>query len=174
MQRTWCWEGLGAGGKGDIRGWDGWMASPIRWTWVWVNSGSWWWMGRPGVLQFMGSQRVGHDWATDWLNWTDHIKSLGIYSNIQGLSLVWTQNTRSIFKEKTNLKYLNLIRGDNIQLWHTPFPILNQCVVPYLFLTVASWSEYRFLRRRVRWFDIPISWRVFHSLLWIIQSKALV
>jgi len=51
-------------------GWDGWMASPTRWTWVWVNSGSWWWTGRPGVLQFMGSQRVGHDWATE-LNWTD-------------------------------------------------------------------------------------------------------
>ena len=66
----WCWEGLGAGGEGDNRGWDGWMASPTRWAWVWVNSGSWWWTGRPGVLRFMGSQRVRHDWATE-LNWTD-------------------------------------------------------------------------------------------------------
>ena len=49
-------------------GWDGWMASPTRWTWVWVNSGSWWWTGRPDVLQFMGSQRVWHDWVTE-LNW---------------------------------------------------------------------------------------------------------
>ena len=64
-KRLWCWEGLGAGGEGDIRGWDGWMASPTQWTWVWVNSGSWWWTGRPGVLQFMGSQRVGHDWASE-------------------------------------------------------------------------------------------------------------
>ena len=63
------WERLGAGGEGDNRGWDGWMASPTRWTWVWVNSGSWWWTGRPGVLRFMGSQRVRHDWATE-LNWT--------------------------------------------------------------------------------------------------------
>ena len=63
-----CWEGLGAGGEGDDRGWDGWMASPTRWTWVWVNSRSWWWTGRPGMLQFMGSQRVGHNWATE-LNW---------------------------------------------------------------------------------------------------------
>ena len=55
-KRPWCWEGLGAGGEGDVRGWDGWMASPIQWTWVWVNSGSWWWTGRPGVLRFMGSQ----------------------------------------------------------------------------------------------------------------------
>ena len=71
-KRFWSWEGLGAGGKGDNRGWDGWMASLTRWTWVWVNSGSWWWTGRPGVLQFMGSQRVGHDWATE-LNWTEPI-----------------------------------------------------------------------------------------------------
>jgi len=66
----WCWEGLGAGGEGDDRGWDGWMASLTWWTWVWVNFRSWWWTGRPGVLQFMGSQRVGHNWATE-LNWTE-------------------------------------------------------------------------------------------------------
>ena len=54
--------------KGDDRGWDGWMALPTQWTWVWVNSGSWWWTGRPGVLWSMGSQRVGQDWATE-LNW---------------------------------------------------------------------------------------------------------
>ena len=69
-KRPWCWEGLGAGGEGDDRGWDGWMASRTRWTWVWVISGSWWRTGRPGVLRFMGSQWVGHDWATE-LNWTD-------------------------------------------------------------------------------------------------------
>ena len=62
---------LGARGEGDNRGRDGWMASLTRWTWVWVNSRSWWWTGRPGVLRFMGSQRVGHDWATE-LNWTSH------------------------------------------------------------------------------------------------------
>ena len=67
-KRLWCWEGLGAGGEGDDWGCDGWMTSWTRWTWVWVNSGSWWWTGRPGVLQFMGSQRVRHDWATE-LNW---------------------------------------------------------------------------------------------------------
>ena len=51
-------------------GWDGWMASLTRWTWAWVKSGSWWWTGRPGVLRFMGSQRVGHAWVTE-LNWTE-------------------------------------------------------------------------------------------------------
>ena len=68
LKRPWCWERLGAGGEGDETGWDGWMALPTRWTWVWVNSGSWWWTGRPGILRFMGSQRVGHDWVTE-LNW---------------------------------------------------------------------------------------------------------
>ena len=69
LKRPWCWERLKAGGKGDDRGWDGWMASVTRWTWVWVGSRSWWWTGRPGVLQSMGSQRFRHDWATG-LNWT--------------------------------------------------------------------------------------------------------
>ena len=67
--RPWCWERLKAGGEGDDRGWDGWIASLTQWAWVWVNSRSWWWTGKPGVLQSMGSQRVGHDWAE--LNWTE-------------------------------------------------------------------------------------------------------
>ena len=67
-KRPWCWETLKVGGEGDDRGWDGWMASLTQWTWVWVNSGSWWWTGRPGVLQSMGSQTVRHDWAIE-LNW---------------------------------------------------------------------------------------------------------
>ena len=69
FERAWCWKRLKAGKKGDDRGWDGWMASPTQWTWVWVDSGSWWWKGRLGVLQFVGLQRVGHDWVTE-LNWT--------------------------------------------------------------------------------------------------------
>ena len=76
LEKTRCWERLKAGGEGDDRGWDGWMASLTRWTWVWVNSGSWWWTGRLGVLQFMGSQRVGHDWATEQTDWlTDWLSS---------------------------------------------------------------------------------------------------
>ena len=69
-KRPWCWEGLEAGGGGDDRGWDGWMASLTLWAWIWVNSGSWWRTGRPGVLRFVGSWRVRHDWATE-LNWTE-------------------------------------------------------------------------------------------------------
>ena len=74
LERTLMLGGIGAGGEGDDRGWDGWMASLTRWMWVWVNSGSWWWTERPGMLRFMGSQRVGHDWATD-LNWTSSLYS---------------------------------------------------------------------------------------------------
>ena len=76
MKRPWYWERLRAGGEGDSRGWDGWMALLTQWTWVWVNSGSWWWTGRPGILQFMGSQSIGHNWETE-LNWTESLKSYG-------------------------------------------------------------------------------------------------
>ena len=69
LKRPWCWERLKAGVEGDDRGWDGWMASPTQWTWVRVYSRSWWWTGRPGMLWFMGSQRVRHNWATE-RNWT--------------------------------------------------------------------------------------------------------
>ena len=74
-KRPWCWERLKAGGEGDDRGWDGWMASPTPWTWVWASSGSWWWTGGPGVLQSLGSQRFRHDWETE-LNWTELTQTL--------------------------------------------------------------------------------------------------
>ena len=70
LKRPRCWERLKVGGEGNDRGWAGWMASPTRWTWAWVNSGSWWWTGRRSMLQPMGSQRVGHDWVAE-LNWTE-------------------------------------------------------------------------------------------------------
>ena len=79
MQRTDSYEKtlmlgkIEGGRRGDDRGWVGWMASLTWWTWIWVNSGSWWWTGRPGVLWFMGLQRVKHDWATE-LNWTELIR----------------------------------------------------------------------------------------------------
>ena len=72
LKRPWCWGRLKAGGEGGDRGWHGWMALPTRWTWVWTRSRSWWWTGKPGVLQSMGSQRVRHDWATE-LNWVSQI-----------------------------------------------------------------------------------------------------
>ena len=73
-KRPWCSEGLGAGGEGDGRGWDGWMASLTRWTWVWVNSDSWWWTGRSGMLWFMGSAK-SRTRLSDWteLTWSSFI-----------------------------------------------------------------------------------------------------
>ena len=68
LEKTLMLWGIGGRRKRDDRGWDDWMASPTWWTWVWVNSGSWWWTGKPGVLEFMGSQKVGHNWVTE-LNW---------------------------------------------------------------------------------------------------------
>ena len=86
LEKTLMLGGIG-GGEGDDRGWDGWMASPTRWTWVWVNSRSWWWTGRPGMLWFMGSQRVGHNWETE-LNWTEVGKrKLHNQANIMGTNL---------------------------------------------------------------------------------------
>ena len=86
-KRLWCWEGLGAGGKGDGKGWDGWMASPTQWMWVWVNSRRWW-TGKPGVLRFMGLQRVRHGWVTEMTDWTEVLKNyctlkIEVFSNFQ-------------------------------------------------------------------------------------------
>ena len=92
-KRLWCWEGLGAGGEGDDRGWDGWMASPTRWTWVWVNSRSWWWTGRPGMLWFMGSQKVGHNWATE------------LKPSFISLNLILSEMILATSKSKPNLKW---------------------------------------------------------------------
>ena len=86
LKTPWCWERLKARGEGDDKGWDGWMASPTWWTWGWVNSRSWWWTWRPGLLQSMGSQIVGHDWATE-LNWTDTGISLALYTTVSAREL---------------------------------------------------------------------------------------
>ena len=73
-KRPWCWERLKVGGKGDDKGWDGWMASTTRWTWVWASSESWWWTSKPGVLQPMGS-KSGQEWT---LNWTETVQNMFI------------------------------------------------------------------------------------------------
>ena len=73
-KRPWCWEGLGAGGEGDDRGWDGWMASATRWAWVWVNSGSWWWTGRPGLLRVIHGVAKSQIRLNDWSELMIHVK----------------------------------------------------------------------------------------------------
>ena len=76
LEKTLMWEGLAPRGDRDERGWDGWMASVTRWTWVWATSRSWWWTGRPGMLRFTGSQRIGHNWVTDLIWSNDFIWSI--------------------------------------------------------------------------------------------------
>ena len=80
-KRPWCWERLKTGREGDDRGWDGWLVSLTQWTWIWVNSGIWWWTGRPGMLQSMGPQRVGQDWVTE-LKWI--IQKLSLMNRVGG------------------------------------------------------------------------------------------
>ena len=111
----WCWKRLRAGGVGDDRGWDSWMASPTQWTWVWVDSGSWWWTRRPGVLWFMGSQRVGHDWATE-LNWTERLYSIYICYKILATFLV-------VYFIHSSLYLLNFY--PNLVLPHSTLPTAN-------------------------------------------------
>ena len=87
LENTLMLGGIGGRKRRADRGWDGWMASPTQWTWVWVNSGRWWWTGRPGVLRFIGSQRVGHDWPTE-LNWSK-IHSLKKGNGHKSFHTVW-------------------------------------------------------------------------------------
>ena len=115
LEKTRCWEGFRAGGEGDDRGWDGWMASPTWWTWVWVNSGSWWWTGRPGMLRFMGSQRVGHDWATK-LNWTEWSSGFPYFLQFKSELgnkeiMIWaTVSSQSSLADYIELLHLQLLR----------------------------------------------------------------
>ena len=101
-KRPWGWERLKAGGEGDNRGWDGWMASPTWWTWVWVSSRSWWWTGKPSVLQSTGLQKRGHDWMPE-LNWGHLRSALGWILNVsllknQPSSVSQCLHTKTIFE----------------------------------------------------------------------------
>ena len=91
-KRLWCWERLKA--EGDYRGWGDWMASLTRWTWVWTSSRYWWWTGKLGVLQPMGSHRVRHDWATE-LNWTCGPETF----TCGGLHWLWAVSGRSVVRK---------------------------------------------------------------------------
>ena len=111
LKRPWFWKRLKAGGQGDDRGWDGWMASPTQWIWVWVNSRSWWWAWQPGMLQSIGSEWVRHNWVTE-LNWTDNkYQKMNIFISQQSNLYVHTQQKlaqhfRSIILNKIFLKVL--------------------------------------------------------------------
>ena len=127
LKIPWCWEWLKVGGEGDDREWDSWMVSLTQWTWVWVSSGSWWWTGKPGVLQSMGSQRVRHYWVTE-LKWIELIESCLCY-------MVVMSSIRSCF-------FLSFILFTEFS-----FSLLSFCFVLFwsLFCWSLSWNYRRYL-----------------------------
>ena len=141
LKRLWCWEALGAG-EGDNGRWDGWMASLTLRTWVWVDSGSWWWTGGPGVLQFMGSQRIGHDWATEpsWMKKV-HVQTNGSTCIISLNSYVTPHEGGPFYKWGN--------RFNTCQCFHIPFVMVALLrfmlcfLVPLkmqLILALQTWS----------------------------------
>ena len=117
-KRPWCWERLKAGGEGDDRGWDGWVVPLTRWTWVWASSRSSWWTEKPGLLQSLGSQRVGHHWVTE-LNWTE-----GNRSHYQRIHVPQLSH-RTCSQTSVPMDVLSLFLGrDNITFGHfIPVPL---------------------------------------------------
>ena len=132
MKRPWHWERLRAGGEGNDRGWDGWMASPTQWTWVWVDSRSWWWTRRPGMLRFMGLQRVRRDGA---LNWTDAGKILLEIKIVQFVNRIIKIKKRKMLLDVINICLLSDQEKLNIScigITYSKFMYSN---------TLATWCE---------------------------------
>ena len=124
-KRSWYWERLKAGGEGDDRGWDGWMASLNWWTWVLASFRSWWWTGKPGILQSMGSQRVKFDWATK-LSWTEFSQNPSVPFTII-CSMFWSVQPTSVISYAYVLGICNFFDWRvNIQS-HTPNILISSC-----------------------------------------------
>ena len=131
-KRPWCWERLKVGRKGDNRGWDSWMASLTGWTWVWANFGSWWWTGKPDVLQFMGWQRVRHDWVTE-LNWTFFLAS--------SLFVLHEFGYAHFLLVAIHLEYhLSLLHFESIFVFRTEMSLLENVGRWVLFFNLSSHS----------------------------------
>ena len=113
LKRPWCREGLPEGREVDDRGWGDWMASLTQWTWVWVNSRSWWWTGRPGLLQLMGSQNVRQDWVTeltDWTNWTNWLTNCSLRKAfLSFLVILWNSAFRWVYLSFSPLFFTSLL-----------------------------------------------------------------
>ena len=129
-KRLWCWERLKA--EGDDRGWDGWMASWTWWTWVWASSRSWWWTWKPGVLQSMRSQRVGHNWVTE-LNWIIQI----VETSTNNSHFYWAWNRDRQQTQRPRGKCVAAVSGReaehwdlkalSLQLWGSSMHLMSSC-----------------------------------------------
>ena len=146
LKRPWCWERSKAGGEGDDGGWDGWMALPTQWTWVWVDSGSWWWIGQPGVLQSMESQRIRHDWATE-LNWWIIICFIFKSLSFEGVCYAAITDTREVTWASTFSAVMILYT----LLWIEPHPTtLPPKFLPTQILRMQSYLKIVFAELRWR------------------------
>ena len=140
FEKTLMLEWLKAGGEGDDRGWDGWMGSLTQWTWVWVNSRSWWWTEKPGILQSMGSQRAGHNWVTELnlyvalsMAWDLHMYLLYIYIILQ--ITYFCQNIvfemTCAIKEYTSFLLIG-VKHWSVKIYHTKFSIFSALALDHL------------------------------------------
>ena len=130
-KRPWCWERLKVSGLGGHRGWDGWMASLTQWTWVWVNFGSWWWTGNPGMLLSMGSQRAGYDWVTE-VNWDSHRINSGrddVVIEVLQIETGW----KKWLETKNTERYMS-------KLWDKLCSQINVSVLPKLCSAAWLWK----------------------------------
>ena len=145
--RPWCWERLKAGGEGDDRERDGWVASPPQWTWVWVSSRRWWRTGKPGMLQSMGSQRVKHDWVTKQQLVMVVIAQICTKVKTHGPIHIHTQTQRlltwSYFLMKSSVRggkkfhysFIKSLHLDLIEVWFTEDPQSSRSFISF------SWWE---------------------------------
>ena len=123
LKRPWCWDRLRAGGEGDDRGWDGWMASLTQWTWIWASSRSWWWTGEPGVLQSRGLKESD---TTEQLNWTFGKLCLAIWRMTFHVNLLKSFKEKYIEKEPVILSRLSELACQrcSLSLHSNAYPIL--------------------------------------------------
>ena len=140
LKSPWCWERLKVGGEGDDKGWDGWMVSPTQWIWIWVKSGSWWWTGRPGVLQSTRSQRAGHNWTTE-LNWTTWERNHTLNSSLPSSLKTPTHPSVSAQVALSLGRLSTVVRSLRTPLHHVPSLSISQ--VQFLRLLGNSLSATR-------------------------------
>ena len=131
LEKTLMLGGIGGRRRRGQRGWDGWMASLTWWTWVWMNSGSWWWTGWPGVLRFMGLQRVGHDWATE-LNWKEDSSHFRLLR--AAFPKVYPEEHLYTIKS-SHWEYIQFFNSGLLRYWVMLSPVLKQFI---------SWGHFHY------------------------------
>ena len=142
--RPWCWERLRAGGEGDNREWDGWMALPTQWIWVWTSSGSWWWTGKPGVLQSMGLQ--SQTWLWDWTTATEWFLKIILRPYLKSQPLDFSDGP-----EVKNLPFnAGIWRFNSIPGWGPKMPYAAEQLIPHAWTKQPACRTYWACKRQWR------------------------